>query len=200
MVAKKKHSGSFATFHSRPRRDIVTKPTFLATFVHRDSDDEPWQPKESPDQPLIDSFLAWMSPVPFNMPQEPAVHHPQLCKCAECKAKERRIGKETDLPLPPPPPHPKTWGSECSSSDSGRLDINELDEPPGWRKIRTLLTITGSLDIDTANRNQSSAVSPTIIDVPSTILPSLVLRPVKIGQPSSHLRHTRTLTGRPPRQ
>ena len=81
--------------------DLVVAPTDRAHTPwtvptldnSRLSDDEPWQPKESPNQPLIDSFLGWMPPVPFVMPQQPEVHHPQLCKCADYKPKERRIGK-----------------------------------------------------------------------------------------------------------
>ena len=49
----KKKSGKSATFHSRQRRTIVTKPTFLGTPVHKDSDDGPWKPQESSDQPSL---------------------------------------------------------------------------------------------------------------------------------------------------
>ena len=130
------------------------------------SDDEPWQPKESPNQPLIDSFLGWMSPVPFVMPQQPEVHHPQLCKCADYKPKERRIGKTHQthfltflyhLHLHTPKlgvanvPPPITVVLTSTSWTSHQLAHGDLKD---GANIKTLLAIKGSLDIDTANRNQ----------------------------------------------
>lgn len=72
-------SGSSISFHHRQRRFRVIEPTFLATHVSGNSNDKPWQPEESADQPLIDYFLGWMRPVPLVLPPQSQGPHRILC-------------------------------------------------------------------------------------------------------------------------